>query len=72
MSSFKPKKSKGDSSKNKKRKKEDENLQKNLTVLENDEEGDGVGAIEPGAASRNAEKNDENVLEDEYGAKDYR
>ena len=26
----------------------------------------------PGAASKNAEKNDEEIQEDEYGAKDYR
>lgn len=31
-------------------------------------ESDGV----PGAASKNAETNDENILTDEYGAKDYR
>lgn len=41
------------------------------TAGDEDTTGDDFEII-PGAASKNAEKNDEEVQEDEYGAKDYR
>lgn len=56
--------------KGKKRKTEDEAYSQ--LVDDNDSvdfsEGDGV----PGAASKNAETNDDGIMTDEYGAKDYR
>lgn len=45
MSSYKPKKSKGESSKSKKRKKEEETNFQTELAEENDESGDGVGKI---------------------------
>ncbi|XP_055902158.1 general transcription and DNA repair factor IIH helicase subunit XPB [Eupeodes corollae] len=69
-----PKKSKKDKSGDKfgkKRRQEDEaytQLVEDNEMGEVGNESDGI----PGAASKNAEKNDEDILEDEYGAKDYR
>lgn len=53
--------------KSKKRKKEEEEY-----VYEEDDTNDNEGAAVVAAAARDAEKNDQNVLEDEFGAKDYR
>ncbi|KAF7990225.1 hypothetical protein HCN44_000030 [Aphidius gifuensis] len=53
-----------DRGKSKKRKEEDDNEEE----YGDDIEGDGV----PDAAKKNAEKLDENIIEDDYGAKDYR
>ncbi|CRK92919.1 CLUMA_CG006574, isoform A [Clunio marinus] len=54
---------------NKRRKNDDEyDLQ---TILEDDNSND-AEVVEPRAAARNAEKNDDAVVEDEYGANDYR
>lgn len=50
----------------KKRRAEDEAAP--IIVEDDINEADGV----PGAASKDVEKNDEHVLEDEFGAKDYR
>ncbi|XP_055849190.1 general transcription and DNA repair factor IIH helicase subunit XPB [Episyrphus balteatus] len=69
-----PKKSKKDKSGDKfgkKRRQEDEaytQLVEDNDTAEVGNESDGI----PGAASKNAEKIDEDILEDEYGAKDYR
>lgn len=54
----------------KKKKAEEETYVSNTVVDIDDDipETDGV----PGAATKDAEKNDENILTDEYGAKDYR
>lgn len=52
----------------KKRKKEDEDV----WIPEDDDNADGEEASVPGAAGRDAEKNDEKIQEDEFGAKDYR
>ncbi|GAB0091966.1 General transcription and DNA repair factor IIH helicase subunit XPB [Sergentomyia squamirostris] len=41
------------------------------SLVDEDDTNDGEGAV-PGAASKNAEKNDDAIQEDEYGAKDYR
>lgn len=40
-------------------------------TIEEDDQSTEVSAI-PAAAAKNAEANDENINEDEYGAKDYR
>ncbi|EDW70194.1 general transcription and DNA repair factor IIH helicase/translocase subunit XPB [Drosophila virilis] len=70
-----PKKSKKDRGASdkfaKKRRAEDEaftQLVEDNDSMDNASESDGV----PGAASKNAETNDENINTDEYGAKDYR
>lgn len=55
--------------KSKKRKKDDDN---EYMYEEDDTSADGEGAVVPGAAGRNAESNDQNVQEDEFGSKDYR
>lgn len=52
----------------KKRKKEEDEV----WSYEEDDTNEGEGAAVPGAAARDAEKNDQNILEDEFGAKDYR
>lgn len=54
--------------KSKKRKKEEDEPY----VYEDDDTNDTEGAAVPGAAARDAEKNDQASLEDEFGAKDYR
>lgn len=46
--------------------------QEEYTNVDVDEDTNDDTALVPGAASKNAEKNDEGILEDEYGAKDYR
>ncbi|EFA00328.1 general transcription and DNA repair factor IIH helicase subunit XPB [Tribolium castaneum] len=53
--------------KSKKRKKEEEEW-----TYEEDDVNESEGAAVPGAAARDAEKNDQSVQEDEFGAKDYR
>lgn len=55
-------------SKSKKRKKEEDEPY----VYEEDDNIDSEGAAVPGAAARDAEKNDQTAQEDEFGAKDYR
>jgi hypothetical protein len=75
-SSSKPKKSKSDKVKGFKRKNEDSQSSTQFTQNSeyklDDESNETTEAIAPGAASRNVEKNDEEIVEDEYGAKDYR
>jgi DNA excision repair protein ERCC-3 len=53
--------------KSKKRKKDEEEW-----TYEEDDMNESEGAAVPGAAARDAKKNDQNILEDEFGAKDYR
>ncbi|XP_076272676.1 ATP-dependent DNA helicase hay [Rhynchophorus ferrugineus] len=52
----------------KKRKKEEENT----WIPEDDDVAEGEEATVPGAAARDAEKNDDKIQEDEFGSKDYR
>ncbi|KAJ8946724.1 hypothetical protein NQ318_020818 [Aromia moschata] len=59
---------KGEGRASKKRKKEEEEA----WTYEEDDTNDVEEAAVPGAAARDAEKNDQNALEDEFGAKDYR
>ncbi|CAH0547968.1 unnamed protein product [Brassicogethes aeneus] len=59
--------SKGES-KSKKRKKEEEEW----AYVEEEDTNDNEGAAVVAAAARDAEKNDQNIQEDEFGAKDYR
>lgn len=54
----------------KKRKLEDEAYTQLVEDVDNDTGNENEGV--PGAASKNAEKNDEAIQEDEFGAKDYR
>lgn len=54
--------------KSKKRKKEEDEPY----IYEEDDINDAEGAAVPGAAARDAEKNDQAIEEDEFGAKDYR
>lgn len=54
--------------KSKKRKKEEDEAY----VFDEDDTNESEGAAVPGAAARDAEKNDQSAMEDEYGAKDYR
>lgn len=53
----------------KKKKVEDNFVQDYIEV--DDDTNDSTGFV-PGAASKNAEENDQAIQEDEYGAKDYR
>ncbi|XP_044270089.1 general transcription and DNA repair factor IIH helicase subunit XPB [Tribolium madens] len=53
--------------KSRKRKKEEEEW-----TYEEEDVNESEGAAVPGAAARDAEKNDQSVQEDEFGAKDYR
>lgn len=55
-------------SKSKKRKKEEDEPY----VYDEDDTSETEGAVVPGAAARDAEKNDQSAQEDEFGAKDYR
>lgn len=55
-------------SKSKKRKKEEDEPY----IYEEEDTNDTEGAAVPGAAARDAEKNDNAIEEDEFGAKDYR
>lgn len=54
--------------KSKKRKKEEDEPY----MYEEDDSNESEGAAVPGAAARDAEKNDQSAQEDEFGAKDYR
>lgn len=54
--------------KSKKRKREEEEPY----IYDEDDTNESEGAAVPGAAARDAEKNDQTVQEDEFGAKDYR
>lgn len=54
--------------KSKKRKKEEDEPY----MYDDDDNNESEGAAVPGAAARDAEKNDQSAQEDEFGAKDYR
>lgn len=60
--------SKGEGKSKKRRKEEEEEW----AYEEEDNTNESEGAAVPGAAARNAENNDQDIQEDEFGAKDYR